>query len=49
MWPPTTYMVLRGLTRTGFDDVAADIGANYHDSVVKCYKDTGTVRAEAGL
>lgn len=42
-WPPTTYMVLRGLTKAGCDDVAADIGANYHHQVVECFRRTGTV------
>lgn len=35
VWPPTTYMVLRGLTAVGCDDVAADIGANYHAAVTQ--------------
>jgi hypothetical protein len=43
VWPPTTYMVLRGLTHVGYDDVAADVGANYHHNVVRCYQTTGTI------
>lgn len=35
VWPPTTYMVLRGLSAAGQDDVAADIGANYHAAVTQ--------------
>ena len=35
VWPPTTYMVLRGLSLAGQDDVAADIGANYHAAVTQ--------------
>jgi len=36
-------MVLRGLTRVGADDTAADIGRNYHEAVVSCFRNTGTV------
>lgn len=43
VWPPTTYMVLRGLTHVGSDDVAADVGSNYHDGVAACCARTGTV------
>ena len=43
VWAPTTYMVLRGLTRVGADDVAADIGRNYHEGVTRCFAATGTV------
>ena len=35
VWPPTSYMVLRGLTAAGQDDVAADIGLNYHTAVTQ--------------
>ena len=35
--------MLRGLTHVGYDDVAADIGRNYHSAVVRCYETTGTV------
>lgn len=38
-----SYLVLRGLTKTGWDDMAADIAANYHHQVVECFKRTGTV------
>lgn len=43
VWAPTTYMVLRGLTLAEADDVAADIGCNYHAAVVKVFESTGTV------
>ena len=43
VWPPTTYVVLRGLTRAGWDDVVGDIAANYHDVIVKCHQTTETV------
>jgi hypothetical protein len=48
VWPPTTYMVLRGLSHVGCDDVAADIGANYHHNVVRCFQTTGACRAAEG-
>jgi glycogen debranching enzyme len=43
VWPSTTYMVLSGLTETGFDDIAADIGFNYFHNVLKVFNHTGTV------
>lgn len=43
VWAPTNYMVLRGLTRAGYDDLAHDIGMNHHRNVVKVYERTGTV------
>jgi hypothetical protein len=43
VWPPTNYMVLRGLTSTGFDGLAAAIARNHHDNVVRVFEKTGTV------
>jgi len=43
VWPPTDYMVLRGLTACGMDDLAAAIGRNHHENVVKVFNDTGTL------
>lgn len=43
VWPPTNYMLLRGLSATGRDDLAADVGRNHHDNVVKVFEKTGTV------
>jgi len=43
VWPPTVYMVLRGLTHVGADDLAADIGRNFNESVARCCAATGTV------
>lgn len=43
VWPSTTYMCLRGLTAVDKCDIAADIAANYHAAVVKCYEKTGTL------
>lgn len=43
VWPNTTYMVLRGLTHAGEDDLAHEIGLNHHENVVKVFEDTGAV------
>ena len=43
VWPPTTYMILRGLTRYGYDDLAHAIARNHHDNVMAVYNETGTV------
>jgi hypothetical protein len=42
VWPPTNYMVLRGLTASGLDDLAYEIGRNHHDRVMDVFKTTGT-------
>lgn len=43
VWPSTTYMVLKGLSTVGADDIAADIGSNFAARVADCYTSTGTV------
>lgn len=43
VWPSTNYMVLRGLTSIGDDDLAHAIAANHHDNVVRVFEETGTV------
>ncbi len=42
VWAPTAYMVLRGLTSVGQDDLAHAIGVNHHHNVVEVFKKTGT-------
>lgn len=42
VWPPTNYMVLRGLTAAGEDDLAYRIGRNHHENVTKVFETTGT-------
>lgn len=42
VWPPTNYMVLRGLTLTGQDDVAFEVATNHHDRVLEVFCETGT-------
>ncbi|MBE6652494.1 MAG: glycoside hydrolase [Ruminococcaceae bacterium] len=43
VWAPTNYMVLKGLDRVGYHDLAFDIGCNTLDNVVKVFNATGTV------
>jgi glycogen debranching enzyme len=43
VWAPTNYMVLRGLTQTGYHDLAHEIGCNHHANVIKVFEQTGTV------
>lgn len=43
VFPPTTYMVLRGLTATGYDQLAYDIASNHLQNVVKVFNQTGTL------
>jgi hypothetical protein len=42
VWAPTTYMVLRGLTKYGKDSLAHEIALNDLNDVVKVYAETGT-------
>ena len=43
VWAPTNYMVLKGLERVGYHDLAYEIGCNTLENVVEVYKQTGTV------
>lgn len=43
IWAPTTYMVLCGLTRQGYDTLAHEIAMNHHTNVVKAYEKTNTL------
>jgi glycogen debranching enzyme len=43
VWPPTNYMVLRGLDRAGYHDLAHAIALNHLDNVVRVFGETGTV------
>ncbi len=42
IWPPTNYMVLRGLTTVGKDDLAFEIAENHHQRVMEVFAKTGT-------
>jgi hypothetical protein len=43
VWPPTNYMILRGLDQVGYDDLAHEISREDLDHVVKIFEDTGTL------
>jgi hypothetical protein len=43
VWPPTNYMILRGLDRAGCNDLAHEISREDLDHVAKVYEDTGTL------
>ncbi|MBQ4324919.1 MAG: glycoside hydrolase [Clostridia bacterium] len=43
VWAPTNYMVLRGLGRVGYGELAYEIGCNTLDNVVKVFLSTGTL------
>jgi len=43
VWSPTNYMVLRGLTRAGYDALAHEIGLNHLQNVVQTFTQTGTL------
>ncbi len=43
IWPPTNYMLLRGLRHVGYEDLAYEIAMNHVANVVQVYERTGTV------
>lgn len=43
VWAPTNYMVLKGLEKVGYHDLAHEIGCNTLENVVKVFLETGTV------
>ena len=43
VWPPTNYMVLRGLDSVGKAELANRIALNHYENVVECFRETGTV------
>ncbi|MBC8170077.1 MAG: glycoside hydrolase, partial [Anaerolineae bacterium] len=43
VWSPTNYMVLQGLTRHGYHDLAFEIAHNHVENVARVYTDTGTL------
>jgi hypothetical protein len=42
VWPPTTYMILRGLRVCGEDDVARKLARQFYDVVASVHSATGT-------
>ena len=43
VWPPTTYMVLRGLKAVGRGELARDIARRYYNANLNLYLKTGTI------
>jgi len=43
VWPPTNYMILRGLDRYGYQDLAHEISLEDLDHVVRVFGETGTL------
>jgi glycogen debranching enzyme len=43
VWPPTNYMILRGLDRAGYNDLAHEISREDLDHVVDIFQQTGTL------
>lgn len=42
VWPPTNYMVMRGLTECGEEELAHEIALNHYENMMKVYHNTGT-------
>ena len=42
VWPGTNYMVLSGLVKNGYNDLARRIAQNHYNEVLDVYKKTGT-------
>lgn len=49
VWAPTNYMVLRGLSFNGYDDLAFEIGLNHLTNVVKIFEETGKLMLSADI
>ncbi|MFC5452806.1 MGH1-like glycoside hydrolase domain-containing protein [Paenibacillus aestuarii] len=43
VWAPTNTMVIRGLEKYGYNELAKEIALNHLDNVVKVFQDTGTI------
>ena len=42
VWPGTNYMVITGLSRQGYRDLAYDIASKHYQAVLEVYRRTGT-------
>lgn len=42
VWSPTTYMLLKGLTRHKLDSLAYEIASNHFNNVIRVFNETGT-------
>jgi hypothetical protein len=43
VWPPTNYMIMRGLTYNGYDNLAHEVALNHLTNVVEVWRQTGTL------
>ncbi len=43
VWPPTNYMVLKGLEKNNYNRLAFDIATNHLENVVEVFEKTGTL------
>ncbi len=43
VWPPTNYMVLKGLQKNNYEKLAFDIALNHLENVVEVFEKTGTL------
>jgi Neutral trehalase len=43
VWAPTNAMVIQGLEKYGYDELAEEIALNHLNNVVQIFKDTGTI------
>ncbi|NYE05864.1 glycogen debranching enzyme [Bacillus niacini] len=43
VWAPTNQMVVRGLEKYGYDELAKEIAINHLENVVQVFEDTGTI------
>lgn len=43
VWPPTNYMVLKGLEKNGYDRLCYEIACNHLENVVEVFRKTGTL------
>lgn len=42
VWPGTNYMVINGLAKNGYRDLAYDVATRHYKQIFDVYKDTGT-------
>ena len=42
IWAPTNFMIIKGLQKNGYGDLAFDIAQKHHDQIFQVFKDTGT-------
>ncbi len=42
IWAPANYMLIKGLQKNNYNDLAFDIAKRHHGQILEVYKDTGT-------